>query len=323
MSKLVHIAVSVTKDQLVHVVELCNMLINNCPNTSFMFHTIVDAKNDELQSIESLMNGVFLSNNILFKAYSLQQLFDSIKFPSFIYEKLCTMYHRCLYARLFLDKLGVNNFNTILSLDTDIVISSLDVNKLFNVNLDGNYAAGALDIYNVANNKVELRNAKCLNEQHYINCGVVLFNTKMIRDCHVSSKLLHYMKNAPSRLYYQNVGDQTFFNYAFSHQCKILDAKFNLQVSAFSDYANSMFNSFGYKSPYSLFKHGVIYQSSDKYYWWDPQYEYYLESMKNSKSYHICKVVYEIYLKNKQNLANKTLQLGTSQALEKLQHMKT
>lgn len=323
MHKTAHIVVSVTKDQLVHVAEVCNMLVMRCPCIEFIVHTIVDARIEELACIEKLLDRLFLDDMIQFRAYSLQQLYDSINFPAFIYEKLCTSYHRCLYARLFLDKLGLDySVDHVLSLDTDILVVSPFVNQLFNVNLDGNWAAGALDIYNIANNKVELRNAKCLNVQSYVNCGVVVFSVKEMKKNHFSDRLLQFMRNAPLRFYYQNVGDQTFFNYAFRSKCKILDSRFNLQLSAFLDYSNASFGNFGYKDGYALFKNGIIYQNSDRYYWWDPQYTKYLESMRGTERYFICKMIYGIYLKNRAQFVQKAKNLGATYALDIIQHMK-
>lgn len=100
-----------------------------------------------------------------------------------------------------------------LYLDGDVIIQK-DLHDLFEINIEGYYAAAVKDL--------PLKN-NSLNIQDYFNSGVMLLNLRRMREDNISTALLNIARSA-YKLTYQ---DQDCFNICFEKKVKLLPVIYN------------------------------------------------------------------------------------------------
>lgn len=124
------------------------------------------------------------------------------------------------YYRLKLPSL-LPNVDRIIYFDCDIVINS-SLYELFNVEIGNCLIAGVKDI-----NKKMLR-----KNPTYVNAGMLVFDLKNMRADETEDKFLDWtIQNADSI----KVGDQTIINEVCKNRIKIVDDKWNVQSSNFTN----------------------------------------------------------------------------------------
>lgn len=163
-----------------------------------------------------------------------------------------------------------------LYLDGDVIIQK-DLKDLFEINIEGYYAAVVKDLP-LADNS--------LNIQNYFNSGIMLLNLKLMRENNISSALLN-IANSTYKLTYQ---DQDCFNICFDKKVKLLPLVYNYFHGLFLqqrkkytlDYINKCFgtnyssyenikeNSYiihlvGYDKPW-IYSHNILIREWDEYF---------------------------------------------------------
>ena len=116
----------------------------------------------------------------------------------------------------------IPNVDKILYLDADTVIAG-NIAKLYNIDLGKNYLAGCKDKF-VAK---EAEYAQLFNPKGYINAGVLLINTKIFRENHLSQKLIKKTIDLQDKTKYL---DQDILNAVCSNHILIMDSIYNFAI---------------------------------------------------------------------------------------------
>lgn len=136
-------------------------------------------------------------------------------------------------------------YDKVLYLDGDVLILR-DISELFKINIEGYYVAAVPDMAAIDACHFE----EHLDIRNYFNSGVMLLNTKLIREEELTEKLYEVKKMHPE---YQCM-DQDVFNDVFSKHILFLPPKFNLMFYNFliANFSLTRVNEF-YNTCYSTF----------------------------------------------------------------------
>jgi len=144
-----------------------------------------------------------------------EELFESyrkIRTPKHI--SIATFYRLKLASLLpYIDK--------IIYLDCDIVVNT-SLAELFNIDLDGYYIAGVLDI-----GKKLLKKNPC-----YVNAGMLVMNLQKFRKDGLEQRFLEYATDNIENIKY---GDQDIINNVCNGCVKLADERWNVQSSNFTN----------------------------------------------------------------------------------------
>lgn len=138
------------------------------------------------------------------------------------YKKVATHKYISIatYYRLRLATL-LPEVERIIYFDCDMVVNS-SLNNLFNVELGENIIAGVRDI-----------NKRMLQQNpSYINAGMVLFDLNKIREENIEQKFYDYTNENFETI---KMGDQTIINEVLKGRIKIVEDKWNVQSSNFTN----------------------------------------------------------------------------------------
>lgn len=203
-------------DYLQHVATMIFSVVNNSPKNSFVFHIITDfmspASKDKLSKLENencKIKYVYIKPEVF---EDCPQVYDRVKKST---------YYRLLVSSLFpeLDK--------IIYFDTDLIINA-DIAELYKENIDKYYAAAVEDIWCYYNFRGD-------NNSFYANAGVMLFNTKKMREDNIEEKLFTFIKdNSDSDLV--RFMDQDILNYVLSPFIKKVHFRWNVQTFCFQKF---------------------------------------------------------------------------------------
>jgi len=109
-------------------------------------------------------------------------------------------------------------YDKILYFDTDVIIQH-DLSDLFNVDINGKYAAVVKDMAGMLSQHTE----KLLGLDNYFNSGMMLLNIKKMREENITDKLIDYKLHKDTRRFM----DQDCFNAVFSENVVYLTCKYN------------------------------------------------------------------------------------------------
>ena len=167
------------------------------------------------------------------------------------------------------------NLDKVLYLDSDIIILK-DLSELFTTDISNFYAGVIKDFIAIQLRKHHLR----LGTEYYFNSGVLLLNTKKLREENASEKLLDY-KLAQKKGFM----DQDAFNYVFNEKVKFLPHKYNYMITNDNYFDRKAINDFyeydlldddinilhiTYKKPWD--KNTISYNKYYDYFWHYYQY---------------------------------------------------
>lgn len=171
----------------------------------------------------------------------------------------------------------------ILYIDGDILVEK-DLKPLFELNLDGNYAAVVKDAKPATYKPPQIVKLKIPHHTAYFNSGVMMLNLKKFREDSLDEKLLEYRKNGIN--YFM---DQDALNVCFEEKVIYLPLYYNVMSSVMG-----FFNGEDIKSYYGLdtddkteiYNRAVIVHLCTRYKPWDYSnvpfadkwYEYYKKS---------------------------------------------
>ena len=112
----------------------------------------------------------------------------------------------------------LSDFDKVLYIDCDTIVLK-DLAELFSININEYYAAAVKDF--IANET--LKQHFPLGVKDYFNSGVMLLNSKLLRDNNVKELLLDYKINKDRRHFM----DQDCFNFIFNNKVKFIKPKYN------------------------------------------------------------------------------------------------
>lgn len=134
------------------------------------------------------------------------------------------------YSRLFCGFYLPKDVEKILYLDADMVCAG-DISELYDISLDGNMWAGAIDGGATLNDLQRLG----LPETHqYVNAGVAIINVKKLREKFSEIDIINPIKANYEKWIYL---DQDFVNKVFHGDIKIISNKYNFltKIATYED----------------------------------------------------------------------------------------
>lgn len=111
----------------------------------------------------------------------------------------------------------LSDYDKVLYLDCDTIILK-DLTELFNIDINEYYAAAVKEYYVME----ILKHSEKIGVKDYFNSGVMLLNTKILRENKIKELLLDYKLNK-----YNYFMDQDSFNYCFRDKWKPIAPKYN------------------------------------------------------------------------------------------------
>jgi lipopolysaccharide biosynthesis glycosyltransferase len=188
---------------------------------------ILNAKEDDEFSFYILDGGI--SDSAKIRIDRLKQIRDfNLQYvqidPSWfdVYKNILTHKYISIatYYRLKLSKL-LPNVDRVIYLDCDVIVRS-SLKELFNTDLEDNYMAGVID--SRVKYKPKWKDTK------YVNAGVLLMDLNKIKQDGIEDKFVEFTKENIERI---KAGDQDIINFTLDGKIKIVDDKWNVQVSSF------------------------------------------------------------------------------------------
>ena len=186
-----------------------------------------NSKQDDTLCFYILTDG--LSENIKAEILKLKEIKDcEIKFIT-LEEKLFEAYKSikthsyipiCTFYRLKLSSI-LPDVDKIIYLDCDVVVNK-SLNELYNSDLGENIVGGVRDI-----NRRMLK----LNPS-YVNAGMLVMDLKKIREQNIEDEFLNWTKNHIDTI---KMGDQEIINEVLKGRIQILDDRWNVQSSNFTN----------------------------------------------------------------------------------------
>lgn len=125
---------------------------------------------------------------------------------------------KAAYYRLFIPEL-IPQEDKILYLDCDIIVRK-SLWELFNKQFGDNVILGVVDVS-------EKEHSKRLKTKQYINTGVLLFNSKVLRERNSEEQIIDWITHNQKRI---ECHDQDVVNAVFNGRIKYLEHEYNTQV---------------------------------------------------------------------------------------------
>lgn len=186
-----------------------------------------NSKQDDTLCFYILTDG--LSENIKAEILKLKEIKDcEIKFIT-LEEKLFEAYKSikthsyipiCTFYRLKLSSI-LPDVDKIIYLDCDVVVNK-SLKVLYNSDLGENIVGGVRDI----NRRMLKRNPS------YVNAGMLVMDLKKIREQNIEDEFLNWTKNHIDTI---KMGDQEIINEVLKGRIQILDDRWNVQSSNFTN----------------------------------------------------------------------------------------
>jgi len=127
---------------------------------------------------------------------------------------------KATYYRLYLGSILPSTIDSVLYLDTDLLVVSNNFNELFDINIK-DYPLAAVNHY-TPNERLRLG----LNGD-YFQAGVLLINLKFWRENSVEDSFLDVLQTRSKDLLYW---DQDILNIVFDSSCLVLPDKYNVHL---------------------------------------------------------------------------------------------
>ena len=189
------------------IVSINSALRNSNKNkTTIVYHILcpMDFRRGNIKKLKSFLNEYPANLEMIF--YNMGNLFSDFKRNRF---SEVTFYR--LLTPIFIP------LERVIYLDTDILVFD-DLEEMFNLPLNNNYALGFLDLLSNGVDYLGLKSEK------YINAGVLLLNLELIRKDKKYVEMLYMLKNNKNL----RNNDQTIINYVFYPNIGILPPKFGI-----------------------------------------------------------------------------------------------
>lgn len=132
------------------------------------------------------------------------------------------------YYRLVIHKVLPGNVKKAIYIDSDVIVTG-DIVELWNISLEDNYIAGALDEGGI----LQSRRLSLDNNNDYINAGVLVFNISKINE-DFENVFMDYFENYYKYKNLITLQDQDILNITFSNKIQILPLKWNVNSRMFT-----------------------------------------------------------------------------------------
>lgn len=164
---------------------------------------------------------------------------------------------RCLCPSYF------KQVDKMLYVDTDILFLQEGIEQFWNTDLTDYYIAGTEDVIIQYQPVAQVERANLHHQEKYLNCGILLFNYKLIRE---DGKDKQFEKWCWSWNYDQLKPlwlDQSLINYVLGSKMKYVDYKFDdfslvTTVMDFNIHKNYLKLHYGYDNPIESVKDAVV-----------------------------------------------------------------
>lgn len=213
----INILMSVNKKFLEHVEELIFSLLHYSSRTLniYLMYIKDELKMEDLENIKKYVNNIGNGKviPILFDAKSLDGMPVTDNDGGFFGIES--------YSRIFCAFKLPENVEKILYLDADMICTG-DIAELYNVEFDDKLWVACED------GGIEEKDLVRLNlplDYRYINSGMLLINTKKIREIYNEKDMVKMIRDNQKVLVYP---DQDFINKIFRNDIKIVNSKYNL-----------------------------------------------------------------------------------------------
>ena len=152
--------------------------------------------------------------------------FDMSNYIEGIKDKFKAVMHFGIatYYRLFIQNL-FPQYSKVLYLDCDIVVLR-DVAELYNIDLEGNIMAGAVEqfVHNTSEYSYYTKNALGIDSSKYVNAGILVMDLEQFRQNKIEQKFSYLIKHYNFEL---PDCDQAYLNFLCVGRIKILPAGWN------------------------------------------------------------------------------------------------
>ena len=196
---IIHITLSIDNNCFYQALVSMTSIMENCNKnkTVVCFYILFEGNVDKsnLNKLESIISNY--KENAELYLYNMSDAFYSLKW----YTKKIPMFYRLLlpYLLKFLDR--------IIYIDTDVLVFE-DLSEMYNLPFNNNFILATLDVDRFGKDVKKLG----INNDKYINSGVILFNLKKIRDENKSKLAIQFLMTKTKYISYY---DQTVINYIF------------------------------------------------------------------------------------------------------------
>lgn len=275
------------------MITINSILKNNKSNSEYMFYVIEDNLSEkDKKRVENFVKKQNQKIKFIHFSDTLLQCDSQKYFNSTV-----------IMARLMLPKLLPESVEKIIYLDTDLVVNA-DLKELYNIDLENNYAAMAMD---EGTKKGRCRNACGFKfTKGYHNSGVILMDLKKWREDKISDKIITYVQNNKDK-FIQSINpdncvfdypDQDLINIVLYTRIKLLDEKWNQQNTRI--YHAYIYHFIGRKKPW-LYENesrtiGRVYYYK---YWYDSSLKkykyYYMFKLVKNKYTNMCRSILDYY----------------------------
>lgn len=191
-------------------VMLKSLYLNKNQNTIYDIYIIADNMDDETISVFEKQS----KDNFSVKVINIDNPYKN--FENKNPNMSCTTFLKFEIPTL------LEQYDKVLYLDTDTIVLK-DLSELYNTDLKDTYSGVVRDFYLMKN-----KDHIALGLKNYFNAGVMLFNSKKIReDFPIDIFGKTYVENSDKLLHH----DQDVFNILFNDNITILPPKYNWMVS--------------------------------------------------------------------------------------------
>lgn len=194
-------------------VVIASVLVNASEDDDLCFYILTDGLSDAKQSEIIKLKAI---KNCEIKFITLdEKLFEAYKnIKTHFYLPICS------YYRLKLSTI-LPNTDKIIYLDCDVIVNK-SLKELIVEDLGENIIGGVLDI-----------NKRMLNKNpSYVNTGMLVMDLKKIREQHIEDEFLDWTQKHIDTI---KMGDQEIINEVLKGKIKVLDDRWNVQSSNFTN----------------------------------------------------------------------------------------
>ena len=236
-------------------------------SANYNYDIIVLGKDFSKNSKDRLLSMIEDNKNISLRFYDAGKLFASYNLYETPRINIAT-YYRLIMPEVF------SNYDKMLYFDGDLIILD-DVAKLYNIDIGNNYIGAVQDmVYKAFMNGAEkgwteyYKNLGCKNPQNFVNAGVLVMNTKKIREDFTMRFLLDLAQQG--QFCFQ---DQDLLNIICEKHVYFVDCKWNYFAEALQEV--DWIGSFASHSDYKKYidakdSISILHFAGQRKPWWDP-----------------------------------------------------
>lgn len=197
------------------IVSITSAIMNKNENSIYKIYIIGVSINEENKKILNEFIAKNINDKIYIEILHFNQLYN--------FDDDYPYYTDASSASIF--KFDISNilfdFDKVLYLDCDTIILK-DLSEFFNIDINEYYAAVVKDYIGSEILKFHYK----LGIKDYFNSGVMLLNTKLLRENNIKEILFDYRSKN-----YDELMDQNTLNYVFNNKVKFIEPRYNFMVT--------------------------------------------------------------------------------------------